>query len=552
VTVPHSSAPLRNGASGMPSSLTIVSRLSCLRAGTRFNARGMDDDGNVANFVETETVLWSASGTCFSYVQVRGSVPIFWEQASGLLPGQQKISITRSPEASQAAFDRHFEKLDHTYTSVHVINLLSAEKSAEAEISSRYRLHVRNSSLNPSRKGGASEFDLLKFTEYDFNAETRGPNGYEAASAIQRHINRAAGDKFGYFLSDERGGEIYQMQQGVYRTNCLDCLDRTNLIQTILSQIALDDLFSQEHEPPTPDFWARHRTLWADSGDTLSRIYAGTGALKSSFTRHGKMSLGGVLSDARKSATRMYINNFADKGRQNTIDLLLGRLVGQNAVHLYDPINDYVEAELGRRADEYTSTKTIHIMVATLNLNGKDRGMREDLRSWLCPDVDESQRNPDIVAVGFQEIVELSPQQIMSTDPNVREAWERTVRATLNDNAVNHGEEEYILLRGSQLVGASLSIFVRGSAVGYIKDVEGSIKKVWPLSLVRSSNILLDWPVWHGRKQRRGGHSDAICQHVALLRDGPSRRRIRKLRRAEPRLPDHSGRPEIPEEPDDR
>ena len=55
----------------------------------------------------------------------------------------------------------------------------------------------------------------------------------------------------------------------------------------------------------------------------LSKIYAGTGALKTSFTRHGKMSIAGAIADARKSATRMYINNFADKGRQNTIDMLL-------------------------------------------------------------------------------------------------------------------------------------------------------------------------------------------------------------------------------------
>lgn len=61
----------------------------------------------------------------------------------------------------------------------------------------------------------------------------------------------------------------------------------------------------------------------ADLIQTLSKIYAGTGALKSSFTRHGKMSLAGAIADARKSAARIYINNFADKGRQNTIDMLL-------------------------------------------------------------------------------------------------------------------------------------------------------------------------------------------------------------------------------------
>lgn len=35
------------------------------------------------------------------------------------------------------------------------------------------------------------------------------------------------------------------------------------------------------------------------------------------------MSLAGAIADARKSAARIYINNFADKGRQNTIDMLL-------------------------------------------------------------------------------------------------------------------------------------------------------------------------------------------------------------------------------------
>lgn len=66
-----------------------------------------------------------------------------------------------------------------------------------------------------------------------------------------------------------------------------------------------------------------HTILGTDSIQALSKIYAGTGALKSSFTRHGKMSLAGAIADARKSAARIYINNFADRGRQNTIDMLL-------------------------------------------------------------------------------------------------------------------------------------------------------------------------------------------------------------------------------------
>jgi hypothetical protein len=48
-TIPISSAPIpTNKAAGLPASLTLISRLSCRRAGTRFNSRGIDDDGNVS------------------------------------------------------------------------------------------------------------------------------------------------------------------------------------------------------------------------------------------------------------------------------------------------------------------------------------------------------------------------------------------------------------------------------------------------------------------------------------------------------------------------
>jgi hypothetical protein len=490
VTVPISSAPIKVRGSGLPSSMTLISRLSCKRAGTRFNSRGIDDDGNVANFVETETIYWAPSGVCFSYVQVRGSVPIFWEQQTGLLPGQQKITITRGPEATQPAFDKHFENLELSYGAMHVVNLLSNEKPNEMELSHRYRDHVRHSPLNYGAGQGDREHELIKLTEYDFHAETRGPGGYEMASMIARWIQDSA-DSFAYYLSEDVDEQVRSngqdhivrrsspvlSQEGIFRTNCLDCLDRTNLVQTIISKMALEIFLGHKGLGASQDFWVRHSSMWADNGDALSRIYAGTGALKSSFTRHGKMSLAGALADARKSVTRTYINNFADKGRQNTIDMLLGRLMGQVPVHLYDPINDFVIAELTRRAPEFSETEVINMLVGTFNLNGKTTGIDQDLSPWLCPDVDASQQCPEIVAIGFQEIVELSPQQIMSTEPTRRQDWEFAVKHCLDKNAAKHGKDEYVLLRGGQLVGASLSVFVRADKLKNIKNVEGSLKK---------------------------------------------------------------------------
>lgn len=329
--------------------------------------------GNVANFVETETIYWSPSGVLFSYAQVRGSVPVFWEQSAGLLPGQQKISITRSPDGTQPAFNKHFRDLEHNYGAVHVVNLLSESKPGELELSDLYRHGVTHYPLKPGEKQSQ-----LQATEYDFHAETKGPTGYEAARGIRRFIEDWA-ERFSYYLAEEtdspgeqangmphsqrRYAVIFQ-QEGVFRTNCLDCLDRTNLIQTLLSQMAVEAFLDHRAERAPSDFWMKHASLWADNGDNLSRIYAGTGALKSSFTRHGKMSLAGAIADARKSATRLYINNFTDKQRQNTIDMLLGRLVGQSPVSLYDPINDYVNAELNRRSAEFSSTKNITMWVA--------------------------------------------------------------------------------------------------------------------------------------------------------------------------------------------
>lgn len=37
--------------------LSLISRLGWKRAGTRFNTRGVDDDGNTANFVEVCSYL---------------------------------------------------------------------------------------------------------------------------------------------------------------------------------------------------------------------------------------------------------------------------------------------------------------------------------------------------------------------------------------------------------------------------------------------------------------------------------------------------------------
>jgi hypothetical protein len=56
----------------------------------------------------------------------------------------------------------------------------------------------------------------------------------------------------------------------------------------------------------------------------LGVLYAGTGAMKSEFTRTGKRDTWGELDDLNKSIRRYFINNLTDGVYQDALDLFLG------------------------------------------------------------------------------------------------------------------------------------------------------------------------------------------------------------------------------------
>ena len=59
----------------------LISRRSRHFAGTRYHKRGVNEDGKVANDVETEQIVIDVSipnGSSSSYVMVRGSIPMYW------------------------------------------------------------------------------------------------------------------------------------------------------------------------------------------------------------------------------------------------------------------------------------------------------------------------------------------------------------------------------------------------------------------------------------------------------------------------------------------
>ncbi|ODQ77214.1 hypothetical protein BABINDRAFT_17198, partial [Babjeviella inositovora NRRL Y-12698] len=435
-------------------SVTMISKQSWKRAGTRFNARGIDDEGYVANFVETEFILYTDK-VLYAFTEIRGSVPIFWEQDTTLIT--PKVTITRSVEATQPVFDRHFARLTEKYGPVHIINLLSTRLS-EIGLTKRYAEHLK------AHKGSD-----LALCEFDFHQET-AKNGYSQASRILPLVQNSLFEN-GYFSYDFNSGRVASQQAGIFRTNCLDCLDRTNLIQQVLSTACLN-MFLQDHriKNTDADLFTKHGTLWADHGDQISQIYTGTNALKSSFTRNGKMSFAGALSDMTKSVSRMYINNFVDKGTQVTIDTLLGRNADQMPVQIYDPTADFVASKLVQEEGKFTTYDKATVFTGTYNVNGL--ATADDLTEWLFPD-ENAGLLPDMYVLGLQEIIPLTAGNFISGTPSASNAsyWEALVGETLN----NQGK--YTLLRTETMVSMSILLYVQANKLAHVTQVEGASKK---------------------------------------------------------------------------
>ncbi|XP_013137977.1 PREDICTED: phosphatidylinositide phosphatase SAC1 [Papilio polytes] len=287
---------------------SLVSRRCVDRAGTRFFMRGADAQGNVANFVETEQII-ERGGEKSSFVQTRGSIPLFWSQYPDL---KYKPAMVLSAEDHVAAYTRHMRDQIQRYGNQVLVNLID-QHGKEESLERGYRAAVASAAL-PG----------VRYEPFDFHAECRGMR-YDRLTVLMDRIAHEQ-TEFGYFLS--RGGTVLLRQTGVFRTNCVDCLDRTNVVQSLLARrqmeaaLRLLAVTTDNHHPHLDRLF---NTIWADHADMISCQYSGTGALKTDFTRTGKRTRMGALRDGVNSLTRYYKNNFSDGFRQDSIDLILGK-----------------------------------------------------------------------------------------------------------------------------------------------------------------------------------------------------------------------------------
>lgn len=296
--------------------ITLISRRSVKRAGLRYHRRGVNDEGYVANAVETEQVLspsvWDdPTAKVFSFVQTRGSIPLFFTQSPYSL--RPVPELRHSAEANFKALKKHFDLLEKQYGSLQVVNLVE-KHGIEAPIGTAFESNVQrlNDEARPKTEHGGdgsteekSVEDKVPFEWFDFHSACRGMKFENVALLLE-----ALGKKLENFGSTVVvDGKVTTRQKGVLRTNCMDCLDRTNVCQSSFAKHMLDmqlkeQGFDMSAQLDLQTVW--FNTLWADNGDAISKQYASTSAMKGDYTRTRKRNYRGALMDAGLSLTRFF------------------------------------------------------------------------------------------------------------------------------------------------------------------------------------------------------------------------------------------------------
>ena len=359
----------RDAPAGERYSLALVSRRSHHRAGTRLFMRGIDEDGHVANSVETEQLVVlrgaaddaaadadgssSASSSSSSegetvrvasFVQSRGSIPAFWSQLPAVVY-KPRPTLTAPRDASVDAAARHFRELAETYgTPVCCVNLVD-HKGGELLLAQEYAAVVA-----ALKQRDAATYDL-RYTAFDFHRECKGGRTDRLGTLL---ADLAADiDREGWCECVLRDGHadaaapirVDATQRGVFRTNCVDNLDRTNVVQSMIArhvlarQLRADLLLhysdgsdgssdssssdSSSSGSNMAELERLYKNLWADNADAISTQYSGTGALKTDITRTGKRTLRGLVSDGTNSCMRYVKNNFYDGDLQDAYNYFL-------------------------------------------------------------------------------------------------------------------------------------------------------------------------------------------------------------------------------------
>jgi phosphatidylinositol 4-phosphatase len=110
----------------------LISKKDVRRPGRRFIVRGIDKEGNVANFVETEHIITvhdqSDTMKVATYIQTRGSIPALWSQKP-TMKWSPSVKIHPNNDESLSLAKKHVDEIKQIYGEQVFINLIDKKGS---------------------------------------------------------------------------------------------------------------------------------------------------------------------------------------------------------------------------------------------------------------------------------------------------------------------------------------------------------------------------------------------------------------------------------------
>ncbi|PPR84118.1 hypothetical protein GOBAR_AA36594 [Gossypium barbadense] len=368
--------------SGRDFCLTLISRRSRHYAGTRYLKRGVNEKGRVANDVETEQIVFEdvhegCPTQISSVVQNRGSIPLFWSQETSRLNLKPDIILSKK-DPNYEATRLHFEDLVRRYGNpIIILNLIKRceKKPRESILRAEFANAIRfiNKSLSKENRLRFLHWDLNRHSRKATNVLTllgrvadyaliltgifycqvtsnRRQDGLLTLSCLVKSdecpakIPLEKSDDFEKWETDvandnesiSENVKPPMFQTGVLRTNCIDCLDRTNVAQYAYGLVALghqlhamgftESQTIDQNSPLAEDLMGVYEAM----GDTLALQYGGSAAHNKIFCqRRGQWKAATQSQEFFRTLQRYYSNAYMDAEKQSAINLFLGHFQPQ-------------------------------------------------------------------------------------------------------------------------------------------------------------------------------------------------------------------------------
>jgi len=317
--------------------ISVIARRNTHYAGMRYLKRGICEDGNVANDVETEQILeeinttWLDRPKISSYIQIRGSIPIYWFQKQ-ISPIKKPIIEVNLSDIRFEATKRHFasllERYGHPCIAINLTKIIEDGKPQETLLNEWYYNSIKyiNNTID-------DEENKIIYYHYDFKSERSNKTKF-----YKQFYNKSCDyidiTNLFSFMPIIKNKYHISLQNGVVRTNCIDCLDRTNVFQQILGIAVLVLQFKHlgvnENFPENKNdnIYGILAELYIKMGHELSNQYTGSLALKQTITDDNRNLYEKMINSVNEiiiACKRNVMNYFNDQPKQNAMNLFLGK-----------------------------------------------------------------------------------------------------------------------------------------------------------------------------------------------------------------------------------